>query len=155
MSRFQEAVFDAIGLGTRIEQLAQRAGAVETLAKRAGISRAVVYNYIAGKSVPSLERALVLARAGGVSIEWLATGEEIGGKDATFAGGAVRKSAAAVNTGLLRVVLQGVEEGLALARRTMSPKKRAELVARLYEQYSDDPKRAEVGKVIALVRAAA
>ncbi|WP_081304860.1 XRE family transcriptional regulator [Aeromonas hydrophila] len=55
------------------------AGSGREFAKRAGIGYSTVHNYLQGVSSPTLENLVSLARAGDVSVEWLATGEEFRG----------------------------------------------------------------------------
>lgn len=45
-------------------------------AARAGIGYSTVHNYLHGKSNPTLDNLVHLAKAGNVSIEWLATGQQ-------------------------------------------------------------------------------
>ncbi|MFM1662263.1 XRE family transcriptional regulator [Aeromonas salmonicida] len=59
------------------------AGSGRDFAKRAGIGYSTIHNYLQGVSSPTLENLVSLARAGNVSVEWLATGEEF--KGATMA----------------------------------------------------------------------
>lgn len=55
------------------------AGSGREFAKRAGIGYSTVHNYLQGVSSPTLENLVSLAKAGNVSVEWLATGEEFRG----------------------------------------------------------------------------
>ncbi|MGL6501500.1 XRE family transcriptional regulator [Aeromonas caviae] len=55
------------------------AGSGREFAKRAGIGYSTVHNYLQGVSSPTLENLVSLAKAGNVSVEWLATGEEFKG----------------------------------------------------------------------------
>jgi len=55
------------------------AGSGRDFAKRAGIGYSTVHNYLQGVSSPTLENLVSLAKAGNVSVEWLATGEEFKG----------------------------------------------------------------------------
>lgn len=50
-------------------------GSGRDFAKRAGIGYSTVHNYLQGISSPTLENLVLLARAGNVSVEWLATGK--------------------------------------------------------------------------------
>lgn len=43
---------------------------------RAGIGYSTVHNYLHGASSPTLDNLVLLAKAGNVSIEWLATGQQ-------------------------------------------------------------------------------
>lgn len=58
----------------RVSFVAAKMGGPAALAAATGLSRAVIGKYLAGKSEPSRERLVALAQAGGVSLEWLATG---------------------------------------------------------------------------------
>ncbi|MCE0826588.1 LexA family transcriptional regulator [Buttiauxella sp. A2-C2_NF] len=51
-------------------------GSGREFAKRAGIGYSTVHNYLQAVSSPTLENLVLLAKAGGVSVEWLATGKE-------------------------------------------------------------------------------
>ncbi|WP_354624873.1 S24 family peptidase [Psychromonas sp. MME2] len=48
-----------------------------SLALKAGVSPTALRKYIDGESTPNLERLIAIANAGGVSVQWLATGEEV------------------------------------------------------------------------------
>jgi transcriptional regulator with XRE-family HTH domain len=136
-------------LRSRISEIVQDLGGVAALARRAGLSPSTIAQYISDKpgraSEPGATAALKLARGAGVRLEWLVAGE--GPKRAS--------ESAPIDFALLRLVVEGVEEGLTGARRTMPPAKKADLVARCYELFADQPRKADLRKVIALVRAAA
>ncbi|HDL7098824.1 TPA: LexA family transcriptional regulator [Yersinia enterocolitica] len=51
-------------------------GSGREFAKRAGIGYSTVHNYLQAVSSPTLENLVLLAKAGDVSVEWLATGKE-------------------------------------------------------------------------------
>ena len=48
-----------------------------SFALRAKISPQAIRKYIHGESTPNIERLITIAQAGGVSVQWLATGEEV------------------------------------------------------------------------------
>lgn len=58
----------------RLELLVKTVGSATVLAKLAGISRRTLSLYLAGKVDPTRRRLINLAKAGGVHVEWLATG---------------------------------------------------------------------------------
>ncbi|EKN3401915.1 helix-turn-helix domain-containing protein [Yersinia enterocolitica] len=51
-------------------------GSGRDFAKKAGIGYSTVHNYLQAVSSPTLENLVLLAKAGDVSVEWLATGKE-------------------------------------------------------------------------------
>ncbi len=136
----------------RIAQIIGECGGVVALARRAGLSPSTVAQYTTERpgraSEPGALAVLKLARAAKVQIGWLVSGE--GAKRA----GKPRQPQP-MDFSLLRLVVEGVEEGLLSVRRTMAPAKKAELVVRVYDLFADQPRTADRQKVIALVKAAA
>lgn len=65
-----------------VEQFSERlksivpSGTGRDFAKKAGIGYSTVHNYLQAVSSPTLENLVLLAKAGDVSVEWLATGKE-------------------------------------------------------------------------------
>jgi transcriptional regulator with XRE-family HTH domain len=51
------------------------AGGIALMSRKCGLSRGVIHKYLKGESEPSRPRLVALARAAGVRVEWLATGE--------------------------------------------------------------------------------
>jgi transcriptional regulator with XRE-family HTH domain len=51
-----------------------RPGSVASFAKRCGLAESVLRAYISDGRTPSLDKALAIAAAGGVTLDWLATG---------------------------------------------------------------------------------
>lgn len=66
-----------------VEQFSERlksivpSGSGRDFAKKAGIGYSTVHNYLQAVSSPTLENLVLLAKAGDVSVEWLATGKEL------------------------------------------------------------------------------
>ena len=83
------------------------AGSGREFAKRAGIGYSTVHNYLQGVSSPTLENLVSLARAGNVSVEWLATGKE-------FRGAVLAVAQEAENGRVLRIPFIGKDEFLFL-----------------------------------------
>lgn len=48
-----------------------------SMEKKTGIAQSLVRKYLAAQSVPGLDKAVVMAKIVGVSLQWLATGKEI------------------------------------------------------------------------------
>ncbi|MGK7345428.1 MAG: LexA family transcriptional regulator [Candidatus Nitrospinota bacterium M3_3B_026] len=59
----------------RMEYIAMMAGNATALSKKSGVSRRAVGLYLSGKSDPTRKRLVAMAKAAGVTVEWLATGE--------------------------------------------------------------------------------
>jgi phage repressor protein C with HTH and peptisase S24 domain len=60
----------------RLALIARRFGGVGELARAVGLSDNAIYKWLAGRGQPSLASAMAIARAAGVSLEWLAGGRE-------------------------------------------------------------------------------
>ncbi|MBJ7537185.1 XRE family transcriptional regulator [Marinomonas transparens] len=59
----------------RINVLSEKVGGMSALARLSGVSESVVRKWKQGDSEPTVSRLLALAQAGGVSVNWLVTGE--------------------------------------------------------------------------------
>lgn len=59
----------------RLRQLAKKVGGPDALARKSGIPRRTLGNYLSGRNEPKLSALIALARTGRVSLDWLATGE--------------------------------------------------------------------------------
>jgi DNA-binding phage protein len=102
----------------RLEAAAKRVGSLYALAKKAGLSDETLYAIKNRGTEPSRINLIKLALAAGVSVEWLATGKDPVGWDASR----------------LRDVVETIEEWLESKRRTLTPNEKAELVAEVYEE---------------------
>ena len=63
------------GLADRIRRAAQIAGSGDALSQKAGIPRSTLETYLTGEAEPKASRLAAIARAAGVSPDWLLTGE--------------------------------------------------------------------------------
>jgi len=61
---------------SRLTQVIHAYGSVVALATAVGVSDNAIYKWLAGRGYPSVANLVALARAGRVSVEWLATGTE-------------------------------------------------------------------------------
>jgi phage repressor protein C with HTH and peptisase S24 domain len=61
---------------SRLSQVIHAFGSVVALAAAVGVSDNAIYKWLAGRGQPSVANLVRLARAGRVSVEWLATGSE-------------------------------------------------------------------------------
>lgn len=63
------------GIETRINEAAKPLGTRKKAADAMGVSPDTLQRYIRGEVRPSLDAVVLLARAAGLSVEWLATGQ--------------------------------------------------------------------------------
>ncbi|MDN7124858.1 helix-turn-helix domain-containing protein [Pseudidiomarina sp. 1APP75-32.1] len=117
------------GFSCRLKQAIGKRS-VHSFAKSCGISDSLIRKYLAG-SLPGLDKALILAREAGVSLEWLATGQAL-----------PEKSESATDKKLLDVDL--MEEVIAKTRRkfrdqniSMTPEDEAKIIRLIYEFNSE------------------
>ena len=81
MSKNSEKVDILIsGISTRVNEIATKVGGKKELAKMTGISESQLHRYVSGDHDLKLTVLAAMANAGQVSIEWLATGKELGTK---------------------------------------------------------------------------
>ena len=75
---------------TRLTQVIHSFGSVAELAGVVGVSDNAIYKWLAGRGQPTVANLVTLARAGRVSVEWLATGAEPASKGRTATHSAAR-----------------------------------------------------------------
>lgn len=63
-------------VGDRLRQAADKIGGLDALAEAAGIKRTTIYNYASGQTEMRVSTLVDVARVTGVSLHWLATGED-------------------------------------------------------------------------------
>jgi phage repressor protein C with HTH and peptisase S24 domain len=61
--------------GTRLRLIMQQFGSVADLARAVGVSDNAIYKWVTGRGKPGMSSLVNLAKAAGVSVEWLATGK--------------------------------------------------------------------------------
>jgi hypothetical protein len=90
----------------------------------------MIGQYVAGRSEPSLSRLVAMAKAGGVNLAWLATGE-----GPMRPGEVATAPPAAVDEQLLADCIAALEMALDRVGRQLSPEKKAEVIVLLYEDF--------------------
>ncbi len=103
---------------------------VRGFARKAGVSDTFLRQCLAGRTEPTRTKLIALAGAGDTSVEWLATGH--GTRDGITAPG-INPRASGLDRTLLESVIASVEEVLGETRRTVSPQRKALLIASLYD----------------------
>jgi phage repressor protein C with HTH and peptisase S24 domain len=84
---------DAGAFAARLGEVVAREKSLSAFARKVGISSTALRKWLDGTSQPSRQRLIAAARAAGVSVEWLATGDGPGGgrkNRAAATGGAAR-----------------------------------------------------------------
>lgn len=112
------------GFAARLRMLMGSDSEAAFAARCPGVSRPLLRKYLSG-SEPGMSKVVAIAKARGVRIEWLATGE-----------GPMRPEsapAAQLDTARLKAVLSAVEGHLRDQRQTLDPDTKAELIALIYK----------------------
>lgn len=134
------------GLSARIAALIGDE-AQATFAKRCGFGESTLRNYLNGAD-PSRSRLIAMAEAGGVSLEWLATG--IGQRQPK----ASLSEATLSDRERLAIAVRAVEEGLAAVGKKMLPAKKAELICAAYDLLAEGSPQA-TAQIIQFIKLAA
>ena len=126
---------DQIGrFGSRLKEVIGQES-LRSFARKIGLSEASVRNYVGGKRYPGLDTLGEIAARAKVNFMWLATGEgpQQGQED--------KKDQQVIRPVLdiktLRLAIETVEQAFSEKGVTMDPDKKAELVAAIYEWYSE------------------
>jgi transcriptional regulator with XRE-family HTH domain len=121
----------------RLAELAEKVGSYYELAKRAGINEDTLRNYRRFRGTePSRPVLIALARAGAVSVNWLATGESISSE-------------------LLAQIIADLEGALDDNDLELPPAAKAKAIAILYSEAEAAGKKPERRRILSIVRQAA
>jgi DNA-binding transcriptional regulator YdaS (Cro superfamily) len=133
----------------RMKVLVDHFGSIAKIAQLCGFSESTVKKWVDGVSDPSRGRCVHLARDTGVSLLWIATGEEpMWDQDRMKM--AIQSQSQPMSAEALKITFQLVEE--AAEGKVLSPEQRAELAALVYEGLVDGLPEA---KILRWARAAA
>lgn len=120
-------------IGERLKSERERLGLSQTeFGLKGAVSKRSQIMYEQGKAAAGADYLAAIAMAG-ADVQFVLTGR--------------RSAVASIDGALLRVCLEGVEEGLHKAKREMAPDKKAELILRLYELHQSaesPPQRATI-----------
>lgn len=75
MSNYRKRKSDTEALAKRLRLISDRCGGPSRLAEKAGVNPSIVSRCLAEENSPNLASASALARAGGVTLDWFATGQ--------------------------------------------------------------------------------
>lgn len=120
-------------------------------AKECGLPESNIRSYLSGK-FPGIDKAAAMAEAGGVTLDWLATGR-LPKTRAELRAVSGTASEPVRDLTRLQLAIATVEEGLAATRRVMAPEKKAQLVLAVYDLYQEPANTRD--RVLKLVKSAA
>lgn len=134
-------------LGTRIASIADTTGGKRALAAAIGVHETQLYRYIRGENEPTAALMVLIARAAGVNLEWLATGD---GPMRVGEGAVV----APLDRELLCLVIEEIERLLNDVNGELEPEKKAELIALIYEEVREQEGKVDRARVLRLIKLA-
>jgi len=105
---------------------------IRGFARRAGVSDTFLRQCLAGRTEPTRTKLILLARAGGCSVEWLATGNPSGDFPKKIQ--APKRPAGRIDTELLRMIIETVDEVLRENGHSLPAARKALLISALYER---------------------
>lgn len=121
-----------------IEQCAD--GKHTVFAKTAGIPIST-FQYYLGKRMPNAEHLIRIAETYNASLDWLLTGKgarfRSDGSDGYVREKETSYAAPKINAKLMRSIISTIEEGLKAKKLVLTPSKKAELIALIYETFSE------------------
>ncbi|MDZ7749367.1 MAG: helix-turn-helix domain-containing protein [Halofilum sp. (in: g-proteobacteria)] len=106
---------------------------VRAFARKAGVSDTFLRQCLAGRTEPTRTKLLALADAGGVSVQWLATGTSDTARQ--------RETAAFADRELLETIIEVTESVLESSGRRLSPASKARLIGAVYDTYAGSQRR--------------
>ncbi len=133
-------------LGKRIAAVADSVGGRRRLAYLAGISESQLYRYLSGQSQPTVVPLILIAQVGGVSLQWLATGE------GNMHLSEVDDPPRGVDPKLLEECIATAEDVLHELERPLESVKKAQLITALYELQLESGNSLERATVLRLLK---
>ncbi len=115
-------------LKERIRLCAENVGGGNELSRKTGIPRNTLESYLIGNSEPQVSRLVKIAKAAGVSIEWLAVGEMNENSSA--------QQIEKIDQQLLEKTIRLLEEELESKKYSLSPSQKAKSIIEFYNLYS-------------------
>ncbi len=145
--RFRERLREAIRASGRTQ---------ETIAGESGVSLSGLRKWLAGTADPGWSGIARAAKACGVSLDWLAFGVEASHGEGRQS--ALIDGRGAINGEMLEAAIDLIETWLHEHRRSMKPKKKAEVIGMAYEILTESgnslPGEQDRNNVVRLLRAA-
>lgn len=122
---------DDAGFKDRLGMIVKKEKSLNDFAKKCGISESLVRNYMSGKSLPGLDKLVVISNIADVEIKWLATGEgELTRGEDSFA---ATTESPKINNELLARLLEAYFSLKENDEIPISPKKKAHNLVMFYD----------------------
>lgn len=109
----------------RLRECVTNAGSISALERAAGLPRGNISHYLDRGSEPSISAIIAIARGAGVSVQWLATGENDPQK----------QGPPFVNGDVLQQILSGIDEGERRRGTRINSEGKARLAALFYDMW--------------------
>lgn len=141
----------APGIGTRIDAVSKLVGTRAEAAKAALVSDDMLYRYIREDSPPSFSAMAGLAKAAGVSLDWIATGQ------GHMMAGSGASSVPSISRDIMADVIEVVLRELDSQGKTLSPDKMSQLMLLIHDEILESEQTAtgvDRSKVIRLIKLA-
>ncbi len=127
--------WDSLQFAARLKELVDSYESISALARNVGVVEGTIRKWANGLSRPKIDEAVKLAYALDVRLLWLATGEGPQKDQEDKKDQQVSRPVLDIKT--LRLAIETVEQAFSEKGVTMDPDKKAELVAAIYEWYSE------------------
>jgi len=108
---------------------------IRGFARRAGVSDTFLRQCLAGRTEPTRTKLILLARAGGCSVEWLATGNLSGGGPDGIQ--VAERPPGCIDIELLRMIIETVDEVLDENGHSLPAARKALLISGLYGRQAE------------------
>lgn len=127
----------------RLKEAVRLAGGNKVVAEKSGVPLSTLNSALAGRSEPRASAMAALARSVGRSLDWLFFGTQgTAGAGEQLPTRTAQKETPSVSGGLelslLEDCIELIEEWLALNERTMTPERKANVVAQIYQFALED-----------------
>lgn len=144
----------SLRFAARLKEPVDSYESASALAREVGVVEGTIRKWANGYSQPKIGETVKLAKALGVNLLWLATGE---GEKYPHAAGVTREdsgdyTALEVDEKTLRRALEAVDEALALANREVGIERKAGMVSRVYAALTRAGGAADHAEVMRVIR---
>ena len=119
--------------------IAKKGDTVYSFAKKCGFTESLIRKYLAGDSLPGLDKLVLIANTAGVSIEWLATGDGPMRKDEAPPSPALTAvTVPPLKKEILLEIIEALEMFLTNNHLKMPPEKKAKFIVMAYELWQNE-----------------